>query len=94
MVAGQLLFILYSQVSFFLNQAEFYCCLVRFLGGKNPEKLIVCLLDLIYYLHYSNTYMIQAESENRTLLCLVTHRSVVRARLGQENVCDQVCNKT
>lgn len=48
-----------------------------------PEKQIVCLLDLIYYLHYSKTYMIQAESENRALFCLLT---LVRASLGQENV--------
>lgn len=90
---GQLCFTLYSLVSFFYL-SKFWCCLVGFLGfcccfgfcGIFSEKRIVCLLDLIYYLYYSNTYMIQAESENRTFLCLLTCRSVVRASLGQENV--------
>lgn len=35
--------------------------------------------------------MIQAESENRALFCLLT---LVRASLGQENVWEQVSNKT
>lgn len=94
---GQLFFTLCSLFCFFLliwlNFVVVWlgvfvvCSFVCFF----PEKQIVCLLDLIYYLHYSKTYMIQAESENRALFCLLT---LVRASLGQENVWEQVSNKT
>lgn len=75
MAVGQLCFTLYSLVFFFLIWLNFVVVWLGFwffvvvsVFCFFPEKLIVCLLDLIYYVHYSNTYVIQAESENRTLV--------------------------